>query len=115
MNDIFEKLKQELNKSIEKYGLNSDKTRKISLKLDELISSYYKKESQYSNDDMIYKKYRESMYELAKITKEFAEFPSIPAWNKYAKEKCLLNSESIKYISGLNWHNLRNRITSKKF
>ena len=62
----------------------------------------------------MYKKYVESINAIEKITQDFGEFPSIPEWNKYAKEKDLLNSESIKYISGLNWHDLRNRTISRK-
>ena len=114
MLDKFERLRKKLNESIEQNGLNSEKTKKISRKFDELINSYYEKEVQYSHESIMYKKYVESINELSKITKDFAEFPSIPEWNKYAKEKGLLNSESIKYISGLNWHDLRNRTVSKK-
>lgn len=112
--DRFKHLREKLNDSIEKYGLNSDKTNKISLRFDKLINSYYKKEVQYSHESTIYKKYIESINALEKITQDFAEFPSIPEWNKYAEEKGLLSSESIKYISGLNWHDLRNRTLSKK-
>lgn len=112
--DRFERLRKKLNSSIEKYGLNSDKTNKISLRFDKLINSYYKKETQYSHKSIMYKKYVESVNELEKITHDFAEFPSIPEWDQYAKQKDLLSSESIKYISGLNWHDLRNRTLSKK-
>ena len=112
--DRFERLRKKLNDSIEKYGLNSEKTNRISLRFDKLINSYYKKEVQYSHQSIMYKKYVESINSIEKITQDFAKFPSIPEWNKFAKEKDLLNSESIKYISGLNWHDLRNRTISKK-
>ena len=110
MLDKFERLRKKLNESIEQNGLNSEKTKKMSRKFDELINSYYEKEVQYSHESIMYKKYVESIDALSKITNEFVKFPSVAEWNKYAKEKVLLNSESIKYISGLNWHDLRNRI-----
>ena len=79
-------------------------------KYNDLVNSYYKNEKQYSKDNIIYIKYKESINYLRKFTKDFVEFPTIKEWNYYAKENGLLNSESIKYISGSNWHELRNRI-----
>lgn len=58
----------------------------------------------------MYNAYLDSMFGLRKISKIFGEFPTIDEWNKYAKENYLLNSESIKYISGLDWNKLRNQI-----
>ena len=48
------------------------------------------------------------------MTVKKIEFPTVKEWNKYAKENQLLSSESIKYIAGVNWHELRNRIELKK-
>ena len=110
--DKFEKLRGKLEMSINKYGLNSEKTRKISEKFEELINSYYKNEIQYHEDSIMYINYKESIKTLKNITKEFSKFPTIDEWNKYAKEHDLLCSESIKYISGINWHDLRSRIKS---
>ena len=59
----------------------------------------------------MYEKYVQSIKDLKKITKDFIRFPTIKEWNHYAKEKDLLNSESLKYISGNSWHNLRNKIS----
>ena len=57
--------------------------------------------------------YLKSIKNLKKITKDFVKFPTIKEWNYYAKENNLLSSESLKYISGNSWHDLRNRISSK--
>lgn len=43
----IEKLKIKLNKSIEKYGLDSEKVKIISEELDNIINNYYKRELQY--------------------------------------------------------------------
>ena len=110
----FQRLRDRLYKSIRKNGLNSEITKKISKRFDETLNLYYKKERQYNKDNIIYVKYIESINELGKINKLFSKFPSIEEWNKYAKEKELLSSESVKYISGSNWHYLRNRIKIEK-
>ncbi len=110
----FKKLREKLNNIIEKHGLHSERTRKISKRYNELVNDYYQKERQYHKDALIYIKYLESIKNLRKITKVFFRFPSIKEWNYYAKENNLLNSESLKYISGSNWHNLRNRILSER-
>ena len=109
----FERLREKLNNSIEKYGIESEKTRKLSDKFNKLLNIYYNKEVQYSKESLMYKKYIESIKTLEKITTDFSKFPTINEWNKYAKEKDLLCSESIKYITGINWHELRNRIKLK--
>ncbi len=106
----FEKLRKKLEESIEVNGLDSEQTRKLSQRYNELVNFYYQNEKQYRKDNPIYIKYVESIKYLKKITKDFVEFPTIREWNYYAKENDLLNSESLKYISGSNWHDLRNRI-----
>lgn len=113
MKDRFEKLREKLDDAIDKYGLNSSKTIKLSNRFNELINFYYKNEVQFSKDSILYIKYIESIKMLKKITLNFSKFPTIEEWNKYAKEKDLLCSESLKYITGINWHNLRNRIMSE--
>lgn len=109
----FEKLRKKLHDSIDKNGMDSEKTRKISTRFNDLVSSYYKNEKQFRQDNFMTQKYIESMKHLRKITREFAKFPTVEEWNKYAKENNLISSESIKYMSGNNWHNLRNRILSE--
>lgn len=106
----FERLREKLHESIEINGLDSDQTRRISKRYNDLVNDYYQNEKQYNKDSLMYKKYVESVKCLRKITNDFVEFPTIKEWNFYAKEHHLLNSESLKYISGNNWHDLRNRI-----
>lgn len=110
MRDEFEKLRKKLEESIEKNGIDSERTKKISEKFDKMVVSYYKNEKQYHENSIMHIKYSDSMQNLKMITTDFAKFPTIEEWNHYAAEKELLCSESIKYISGNNWHNLRNRI-----
>ena len=106
----FEKMRQKLHEAIELNGLSSEKTRKISERYNELVNLHYQKERQYNHNNLMYKKYVESVNYLKKITRDFIEFPTIKKWNHYAKENNLLNSESLKYISGSSWHDLRNKI-----
>lgn len=101
----IEKLRQKLHRNIEEYGLNSEEVYKISIEMDKLLNK-----RGYNEKNLMYNKYLESMFELRKISKIFGEFPTISEWNKYAKENYLLNSESIKYMSGLDWNRLRSRI-----
>ena len=56
--------------------------------------------------------YREYKKILADID-ESKEMLKDPELGEYAKEELLLCSESLKCISGLNWHDLRNRIISE--
>lgn len=113
MIDNFEKLREKLHESIKKKGINAKETMKISEKFDELVNSYYLHQKQYNEDNIMYKAFDRSIRELRKITREFGEFPSVNGWNQYAKDKGLLSSESLKYISGTNWNILRNRILSE--
>lgn len=101
----IEELRQKLHRAIEEYGLNSKEVYMISVKMDSLLNK-----RGYTNSNTMYNAYLDSMFELRKISKIFGEFPTIDEWNKYAKENYLLNSESIKYISGLDWNKLRNQI-----
>lgn len=110
MIDILEPIRSELHMAIDKYGINSKKAIEKSEEFNKLLNIYYEKESKYSEDNMMEIKYREAIEILKNITKVFAKYPTVNEWNKYAKEKCLLSSESIKYLSGMNWHDLRSKI-----
>ena len=113
MLDNFERLRKKLHDSIEKNGIDSEKTKKLSERFDKMVNNYYKNEKQYHEDSLMHIKYLESIQSLKRITKDFVKFPSVQEWNYYAKEKDLLSSESLKYISGNNWHHLRNRTLSE--
>lgn len=114
MKNSFENLRKRLHKSIEENRFYSEKIRKLSEQFDKLINSYYKNERQYYEENFMHIKYNETLNHLRKISREFGKFPTIEEWNKYAKEQDLLCSESLKYISGINWHALRNRTLSEK-
>lgn len=106
------KMQKKLNNSITKNGLNSQKTREISLKVDELINEYYEsiKTVQFpssSNSDYYFNK----SYERLKIaTLNEQKFPSIEEWNKIAEEEGLFSAVSMQYISMLDWNHLRTKI-----
>lgn len=109
MKERLKRIRNKLDAIVEKYGLNSKETKKVSKRFDEVLNEYYKKEVQYPKDSFIYLKYEESIKCLKEITRKKEKFPTIQEWNKYAKKNKLLSSESIKYISGVNWHRLRSR------
>lgn len=114
MIDEFEELRLKLHKSIEENGLHSEKTFKISERYNKLVNLHYQNERQYRENNIMYENYKESVKSLRKLTEELIDFPTIKVWNCFAKENNLLNSESIKYISGSSWHGLRNRIYPKR-
>lgn len=103
MNEV-EVLRKKLYEAIEEYGINSKEVYRLSIKMDKLLNK-----RGYDETNLMYNKYLDSMYELRKISKEFGEFPTVEEWNQYAKTNYLLNSESLKYISGMNWHKLKNK------
>ena len=96
--------------AIEKYGINSKRTIVISEKFNKLLNLYYQSSVEFSEDNLMNSKYVESMKILKKISRDFSKFPTVDEWNKYAKEHNLLCSESIKYITGVNWNEIRNKI-----
>lgn len=106
------KMQKKLNDSIAKNGLDSNKTREISLKIDELINEYYNSIETvqfppWSNSGYHYK----LAYNILKdITLMNKKFPTVEDWNKIAKERALFSATSIQYISGLNWNYLRAKV-----
>lgn len=113
--DVYRKinsLRKKLDKSIEKTGLNSNETREISKEIDKLINEYEKsvKIVDFPQNSEIFLWYKQSYFELKKITKKNDKFPSIVEWNRYAKNNDLLNHASLEYISKLNWNYLRVKI-----
>lgn len=92
---------------IGKYELDKlfTKDKEIDEGLEEFIEKLYSKQMSES--------YRESYQALRQITKDFAEFPTIPAWNKYAQEHGLLNHISLQFIINLNWENLQRKVENE--
>ncbi len=105
-------LRNKLHKSINKHGLDSDETRKISDEMDKLINEYYDsiKQIEYPDYSEMKVYYELSYRALKTITQQLERFPTIQEWNQYAKENYLLSSISIQYISKLNWNYLRTKI-----
>lgn len=106
----IENLRIKLHKAIEKYGLNSEQTQKISKELDELINYFNKQQRLFPDNSKTSKEYNLSIEKLKQLTIDFNEFPTVESWNYYARSNKLLSSETLKYISGLNWHELREKI-----
>jgi hypothetical protein len=93
---IISKLREMLHDSIQKHGLTSEKTYKLSVELDEAIVDYYK------NSSMLYY-YEKSLDGLKKFIKDNNHEPNKKEWNTYAKENNFLSSESMKYIGNINF------------
>lgn len=106
----IENLRIKLHKAIEKYGLNSEQTQKISKELDELINYFNKQQRLFPDNSKTSEEYNLSIEKLKQLTIDFNEFPTVESWNYYARSNNLLSSETLKYISGLNWHELREKI-----
>lgn len=105
-------LRNKLHKSIKKYGVNADETRKISDEMDKLINEYYDniQRISYPTDSEMKVYYEQSYKQLKIVTQQLESFPSVQEWNKFAKENCLLSSMSMQYISKLNWNYLRTKV-----
>lgn len=105
-------LRNKLHKSIKKYGVNAEETRKISDEMDKLINEYYDniQRISYPSDSEMRLYYEQSYRAMKTTTQQLERFPSIQEWNQIAKEKYLLSSTSMQYISKLNWNYLRTKI-----
>lgn len=105
-------LRNKLHKSIKKHGVNAEETRKISDEMDKLINEYYNniQRISYPADSEMKVYYEQSYKQLKIVTQQLERFPSIQEWNQIAKEKYLLSSTSMQYISKLNWNYLRTKI-----
>ena len=105
-------LRNKLHKSIKKYGVNAEETRKISDEMDKLINEYYNniQRISYPADSEMRLYYEQSYRAMKTTTQQLERFPSIQEWNQIAKEKYLLSSTSMQYISKLNWNYLRTKI-----
>lgn len=68
----------------------------------------------YREEELMGKMYDISYRHLQLLTNMLNEFPSVEEWNQYAKENLCLNSQSMQYIAGMNWHKLRDKIRSKQ-
>lgn len=90
---VVEELRKKLEEAIEKYGVESKEAYRLSIMLDEEIANYYKKEKLIK----AYKKSK-SLYDFYLKKEEKMDEKS---WNRIAKERGLLSSESMKYIGDI--------------
>lgn len=106
------KLQKKLNKSILRNGLDSNETKEISSKIDELINEYYQSLEirKYPSTSIIGCYYEMSYMRLKMMTIENEKFPSIEEWNRYAKENNLLSATAIQYVNMLDWNYVRAKI-----
>ena len=118
----IEKMKKQLNETIEKFGIQSKQTRKINeeinkqiLLLYEMKENVYKsKEKLYEEKNIIYQNYKESICIIKDLAKQEKRFLTVKEWNKYAKNANLLSSQSIEYISGKSWNEIREEVLRRK-
>lgn len=113
--DILKRIKTTrklLDKNVEKYGLNSNETREISNKMDNLIKEYYDsiKTVEYPDFADMFLYYKKSYEMLKNVTLQLKKFPSVQEWNKFAKENNCLSHISLEYISKLDWNYLEIKI-----
>lgn len=97
----IDKLRNEMNYCIQKYGINAKETMKISQKLDNIVLKELK--IQICKDTM------HALIEYSKIN----DFPSAHEWDIYAKENGYLSHISLKYKLGLKWNEIKNIVISK--
>jgi len=57
--------------------------------------------------------YDESYKELINMTKKNNKFPELEEWNKYAKKNHLLSTESMKYITKLEWKYIKLKVNKE--
>lgn len=102
-----------LNDDVEDNNLNNESALKLGNKIDKLINDYYSlsiPKREFPLKSKMKEFYDASYRELKRITIENNRFPELEEWNKYAKENNLLSSESMKYISMMEWKYLKLRI-----
>lgn len=116
VNRKIEKVREKLNKSVIENGINSKKTRRLSDEIDFLINIYYKnnrnreKGRYFVEKNLTNEWYNKSYEHLKSLTLDLNDFPTIKVWEQYAKKNNCLSSQSIQYISGLNWNKLRSKV-----
>lgn len=109
MSDNLEKIRQELYDAIDTYGLQSKQSIKISKKIDRKTNDILNNKTEI--EDMVMKNAYDISYLNLKLYKmKYRKFPTVKQWNRYAKKHKYLNNESMKYVSGLNWKQLKNKI-----
>lgn len=120
LNNEIKDLQNKLNSNLKENELYDENVMELSNKIDELMNSYYSllmSTRKFPPNSKMKSYYDKSYEELKRLTMENNKFPELEEWNKYAKENKLLSSESMKYISMIEWKYLRlkvNREINKK-
>lgn len=116
LNNEIRNLQSKLNTDAQKNKLHDMETLEISNKIDELINHYYllsMQKRKFPTNSKMDLFYDASYKALKELTIKNNKFPQLEEWNKYAKENKLLSSESIKYISMLEWKYLKLRVNKE--
>lgn len=106
----IEILKKKLDEAVIKYGLNSNEVKNISKKIETIMNKEMKNKEPIPTGNKMRDAYNMSIYYMKIITIEQEKFPSTEEWDEYASKIYALNSKTIRYITGLNWHKLRCKI-----
>lgn len=120
LNNEIKDLQNKLNSNLKENELYDENVMELSNKIDELMNSYYlllMSTRKFPSNSKMKSYYDKSYEELKRLTMQNNKFPELEEWNKYAKENKLLSSESMKYISMIEWKYLRlkvNREINKK-
>lgn len=111
----IEKIRDTLNATIIEYGLHHPMVAETSQKLDKIINKYYgeREQRKYRIPSVMQIEYEIALEKLKQLSHEFGEFPTFVEWNSFAKTYGYLSGCSIEYISGLNWHKLRDKLSYK--
>ncbi|MCI8362231.1 MAG: aspartyl-phosphate phosphatase Spo0E family protein [Clostridia bacterium] len=116
LNNEIRKLQNKLNNGIIQNKLNNKQIIELSNEIDKLINHYYLLSMQSREFPMNSKMkafYDASYKELIKMTIKNGKFPELEEWNKYAKENYLLSTESMKYITKVEWKYIRLRVNKE--
>ena len=104
-------IRKKLNESVKLYGIQSRETRELSDKMDILINYYYRSiQIMDIKDETLLNGYYKSYMHLKEYVKDIGKFPTKTEWSSYAKMHNSLNTESIQYISMLDWRHIEKRI-----
>lgn len=116
LNSEIRDLQNKLNSGVEQNKLSDKEILEISNEIDKLINHYYSfsmQSREFPNGSKLKLFYEESYKELIKMTIKNGKFPELEEWNKYAKENHLLSTESMKYITKLEWKYIRLRVNKE--
>ena len=98
---IEEMLKEELNRIIEKYGVDSEEAYEITKRVEAYMKAQEEKKKLKAKNY-----YENSLKGLMQYLKENEVNPSEQRWNKYALEHGYLSAKVIGYLSGHGFNKL---------